>query len=865
MLRLENIQKEYVTGAQKVMALNGVSITLRKNEFVSILGPSGCGKTTLLNIIGGLDRCTAGDMFVNGKSIKKFSDREMDSYRNHVIGFVFQSYNLIPHQTVAANVELALTLTGISKAGRRKKALEALKKVGLEEQADKRPMQLSGGQMQRVAIARALVNDPDILLADEPTGALDSETGLQVMDLLSEIARDRLVIMVTHNPELAQQYSTRIVRLRDGRVIDDSNPCTEEETDETGVDTHRTGMGLFSALGLSLSNLLTKKTRTILIAFAGSIGIIGIALILAMSSGVQNYIDRIERETLSSYPIMLTGENMDMTGLMESMTGAAEEEEELEDGYVYSGTVMRELVNMMLGEVVENDLGAFKRHIDNDEDFKALTSGVSYVYPSTLHIWSTAGEKPLQVNPSTAMDDMMAGASGEDMPEYMNQLSMMSSMTDTGAYKMSVFTELFNNRDLLDSQYDVVAGRWPEEINEVVLITGKKGKVNDYTLYSLGLLPREELNTLLANAVLGVDAEYTSTRWSYDDILNLSFRMVLPTDYFVNNGSGVWKDIRGDEAAFNELLNNAMEIKVVGIVRPAEGSIVSASSGTLGYLSGLTDYVITAVNDSEIVKQQLADPETDVFEGLPFEETAFDIDMMDLNQYADMVGMVEKLMGKERMNEIIQSVVPTLGSSSSYAENLITLGVCSLEKPDAINIYPKDFESKDRIQEYISAYNEENKDKALSYTDYVGLLLTSVTDIVNAVTYVLVGFVAVSLIVSSIMIGVITYISVLERTKEIGILRAMGASKRDISRVFNAETIIIGLTAGLLGVGITYLLLLPINSILYSLTDIRGIAILPVGSACTLVLISVMLTLIAGIIPSRFAAKRDPVAALRSE
>ena len=868
MLELKNIFKQYETGTQKVDALNGVSMRFRESEFVSVLGPSGCGKTTLLNIIGGLDRANSGEVIVDGRSTASYRDRDWDAYRNHTIGFVFQSYNLIPHQTVLSNVELALTLSGVSQKERRARAAEALAKVGLSDQLNKRPNQLSGGQMQRVAIARALVNNPRVLLADEPTGALDTQTGLQVMELLSEIARDRLVIMVTHNPELAEKYSTRIIRLLDGKVAGDSNPPAEDEKEGSGFEPRRTTMSFRTALGLSLNNLLTKKTRTILIAFAGSIGIIGIALILALSSGVQNYIDRIEHETLASYPITLTSEAMDMSGLAESLSGAPEGFEP-QPGYVYSGSMMKQMLSLMLNDVRQNDLAAFKEHIEADPAFDKLVSGVSYAYNAQLNVWADTPEGYVQANPFTVFDDLMEGGQDEDLPAYFTQAAGMGSMMrsyQSSANSGSIFRELLDNSELLDSQYEVVAGRWPENKNEVVLIVNRSGIINDFALYALGLKPRSELKQLLGNILNGKEESQARQSYSYEDLLSIKLTLVLPSDYYYKNGSH-WDSLKEDPERLNAVLRAGTPLTISGIVMPKPGAVVQASSGTIGYLPELMRDVITRSNEAEIVKEQMADPEYDVLRGMPFEITEFDINKVDLGQYESFVNMVRMMMGEEKMNEIIRSVSPTIGSGSTYEENLVLLGANDLKSPDAINIYPLDFEAKERITAYIDAYNKSAGEtgKGITYTDYVGLLLSSVTDIVNVITYVLVAFVAVSLFVSSIMIGVITYISVLERTKEIGILRAMGASKRDISRVFNAETLIIGFTAGVLGVGISLLLTIPINAIIDHLAGLGNLAGLPAASCAILIAISMVLTLIAGLIPSRFAARRDPVAALRSE
>ncbi len=840
MLSLIGIEKEYRTGGLSVKALDGVSITFRKNEFVSILGPSGCGKTTLLNLIGGLDHATAGDLVIRGKSTKDFSERDWDAYRNHTIGFVFQSYNLIPHQTVLANVELALTLTGVSRAERRARAEEALKRVGLSDQLHKKPSQMSGGQMQRVAIARALINNPDVLLADEPTGALDSETSVQVMELLKEIARDRLVIMVTHNPELAQAYSTRVVRLLDGRVVDDTMPA-EPET-EAPVPQGRVkkpGMSFFTALSLSLNNLLTKKTRTILVAFAGSIGIIGIALILSLSHGFRSYISRVEEETLSGYPLTITSEAMDSSALLESMSGQHADDGAREEGYIHSGEVMTDMFAAMMNGVEKNDLAAFKAQIDGDADFRALTSDVGYQYDVDLQIWSTAGETPLQVNPSKIFESMMGMSLSGNMNAYMSSMNSMS--TAFGGRSTNAWTELIDNRALLDQQYDVIAGRWPESKEELVLVVNEDNSLSEMTLYTLGLKPQSELSYFFASFVRGQSFELKKERYSYEQLLSLTYQLVLPAAYYEKNPeTGLYEDIRSDAAKLQAALEGGLTLRVVGIVRPSEDSVARGmNGGSIGYLKSLTDAYITSARETEIVRDQMENPETDVFTGLPLAK--------------------EEAASAEAVH-----------AQTTYAENLKALGVADLSVPSSIVIYPKNFEAKKAITDYISDYNaraeaEGHEERVLRYTDYIDVLLSGVTTIIDAITYVLIAFVAISLVVSSIMIGVITYISVLERTKEIGILRAIGASKRDISRVFNAETLIVGFLAGAMGIGISCLLILPANTIIQDLTGIANMAKLPANGAVALVAISMLLTLIAGLIPSRFAARRDPVEALRSE
>ena len=876
MLSLIGIKKDYTTGGQKVQALNGVTLHFRRNEFVSVLGPSGCGKTTLLNLIGGLDRYSAGDIVIRGRSTRDFRDRDWDSYRNHTIGFVFQSYNLIPHQTVLANVELALTLTGVSRAERRRRAEEVLTRVGLGDQFYKKPSQMSGGQMQRVAIARALINDPDILLADEPTGALDSETSVQVMELLKEIAADRLVIMVTHNPELAEAYSTRIIRLLDGRVVNDTMPFDGKEAkDASDAKEKKPSMSYLTALSLSLNNLLTKKTRTLLIAIAGSIGIIGIALILSLSTGVQSYISRVEEETLSSYPITITGEALDTSTMLESMMGKAKEfREGREEGYIYSGEIMTQLMGAMMSEVKENDLESFKREIDGSDYFKERVSDVSYKYGIDPQIWSNnTQEGLLQVNPSSTFESMTGMSFSSDMTQYMSSMSAMSSTF--GGRSINVWKELMNNEALLNQQYDVVAGRWPTDKSEVVLVVNEDNTISDLTLYTLGLKPQSELNSLFTSMMRGEVTESKRQAYSYEEILSLTFKLVLPTDYYqYNEARKAWLDVRKDVDTMNAIVDNGLTIQVVGIVRPSEDSVVSPmNGGSIGYLSSLTEYVVNRVNESEIVKAQKENPEYDVFTGLPFSGTQaasasmdFDVSSLPPAQQAYVASLSE-----EQLQALMkQYAKPAATSVSTLATNYALLGIADLSVPTSIVIYPKSFEAKEEIQAFIDEYNarmeaEGREGSVIRYTDYIGIMLSSVTTIIDAITYVLVAFVAISLVVSSIMIGVITYISVLERTKEIGILRAIGASKRDISRVFNAETLIIGFLAGAFGIFISWLLVFPINAIVEKLSGIANMAFLPGKAAAILVIISMVLTLIAGLIPSRLAAKRDPVEALRSE
>ena len=869
MLKLRNIKKDYIVGDTAVHALKGVSIEFRSCEFVSILGQSGCGKTTLLNIIGGLDRYTDGDLFINGKSTKTYKDKDWDNYRNHSVGFIFQSYNLIPHQTVLSNVELALTLSGVPAAERRKRAEEALKKVGLGDQLNKKPNQMSGGQMQRVAIARALVNDPEILLADEPTGALDSDTSVQIMELLKEISKDRLVIMVTHNPELAKQYSTRIVRLLDGNITDDTDPYDgKEEALKDKDGGKRPSMSFLTALSLSLNNLMTKKARTFLTAFAGSIGIIGIALILSLSNGVNAYIQKVEEDTLSSYPISIEQAGMDISQLAGDLMGKNEVPEGRDPDKIYSNNIMTEMMSTMVNGISANNLELLKKHIEETPEFKANSSEVEYKYSTVMNIYDEKGNR---VNPNTVFLTVF----GENSAQA-NGYSQMSSFSNT-----EVWTRLFDNKEFLNKQYDVVAGRMPEKYNEIVLAVDKNNQISDYTLYSLGLKDTKELEEMMKKAQAGEKIEPTAeVSYSYDDILGLKFRLLCNTDYFSKNSDGTWTD-KTDDAIFvqSALEKNAEDITVVGIIKPAENSVTSETSGFVGYKSELMDHLINKVNDSEIVKAQKNNPETNVFTGKPFDSAVSDMNYEQLmayistlpeNEQAEYKAYIAQMqssgLDNEQIAERFKSAMESKSEADTYDGNLTKMGVSDLNKPSGINIYPKDFEAKETISELISDYNSSAADnEKITYTDYIGLMLSSVTTIINAISYILIAFVSISLIVSSIMIGIITYISVLERTKEIGILRAMGASKRDISRVFNAETLIVGFTAGAIGIIVTLILHIPINAIIGAITDISGLAVLPVGGAVLLIAISMLLTLVAGLFPSKVAAKKDPVTALRSE
>ncbi len=882
MLKLTGITKDYKMGETTVHALCGVDIAFRKNEFVAVLGPSGCGKTTLLNIIGGLDRYTEGDLVIRGVSTKDYRASDWDTYRNHTVGFVFQTYNLIPHQTVLANVELALTLTGVSRAERRQRAAAVLERVGLGDQLYKRPNQLSGGQMQRVAIARALVNDPDVILADEPTGALDSETSVQIMEILKSIAGEKLIVMVTHNPELAETYADRIVRLKDGRVTADSNPFSgAEDAPESEAERRakKPSMRFFTALSLSLNNLLTKKARTILTAFAGSIGIIGIAAILALSTGIQRYIDGVEEGTLSSYPITIESESVDMSAFLEGLTGEMQSDEEHDLDKVYSVSVMSRFVNSLTGGITTNDLTAFKKFLESDgSGVAACVSDISYSYDASLNLYAAdTSNGAVQVNPSRLLDVM-------GMSSSMMQYSSMSSRMSMGV-GADVFMELVGDEAFLSRQYEVLAGRLPQSANELVFIVSKRNEVSDVMLYTLGLKDQSELKSLAQKMLAGEQLDSENLVFTYDDILALRFKL-LPAPALYEKTEDGWADISGDKTKLAAAVDAAEELKIVGVVRAAEGSSGASVGDKIGYTHALTAHLLDLVSESELVRAQLDDPETDVFTGIPFEggreaEPVSFESLEELNAFAETLpeadrdkllggvqqmtamGMAEEAILKMVAQSIEQAIETT---DATYEGNLKQLGVSSPDAPSAINLYPKDFESKEKLEQIIKDYNASlDEDEQIKYTDYVGLLMKSVTTIVNAISYVLIAFVSISLIVSSIMIGIITYISVLERTKEIGVLRAMGASKRDVGRVFNAETVIVGFIAGVIGIGVTLLLCIPSGAILQKVAGIRAAAVLPWGAAVVLIIISVLLTLIAGLIPARLAAKKDPVVALRTE
>ena len=867
MLQLKNITKNYLSGDNEVQALKGIDIEFRENEFVSILGQSGCGKTTLLNIIGGLDGYTSGDLIINGKSTKEFKDKDWDTYRNHSVGFVFQSYNLIPHQTVLANVELALTISGVGKAERKKKAIEALQKVGLGDQLNKKPNQMSGGQMQRVAIARALVNDPDILLADEPTGALDSKTSVQVMEILKEISKDRLIIMVTHNPELAEQYSSRIVKLLDGKIIDDSNPykSSEEDVKKARNKKDKSGkasMKFTTAVRLSLNNLMTKKGRTFLTSFAGSIGIIGIALILSLSHGMQSYINKVEEDTLSSYPLTIQEASIDVTSMLEAMMGN-EEKEEHNDNKIYSRPIVNNILETVSTKLQTNNLEEFKKYLESgDSDIKDYINAIQYEYNLNLNIYKQNEDKTYQqVNPSIVFDEL---GFGEMMESRQSTSSMMSgSMTMT---QTDVWTEMLDNQNLLQSQYDVLAGNWPTKYNEVVLIVDENNEISDYTLYSLGIKDIKELNESMEKIKNKEKVESgESESYSYDDLLNYKFKILLNTDYYKKSGNA-WQDMSNDDEYMKNVVDNAEEITIVGLIKPNEETVSSSGAGMIGYTKELKEYVINKINKTEIVKEQKENPNINVFTGIEFPENQNS--SFDYSKLTNEQRMYMSTLSEAELAELMKNYAEN--STATYDSNLSTLGVVDLNKPSTINIYPKDFESKDMITTRISEYNDKQtndgkEENVITYTDIVGVMMSSVSTIINVISYVLIAFVGISLVVSSIMIGIITYISVLERTKEIGILRSIGASKKDVSRVFNAETLIIGLVAGLIGIGVTILLNIPINMVIKSMVGISNISKLPTKGAIILVAISVGLTMIAGLIPAKFAAKRDPVEALRTE
>ena len=909
MLELKNIRKTYGKGEAAVEALKGISIKFRESEFVSILGQSGCGKTTLLNIVGGLDQYTSGDLIINNTSTKNYSDADWDTYRNHSIGFIFQSYNLISHQTVLANVELALTLSGVSKNERRKRAVQALDKVGLRSQMNKRPNQLSGGQMQRVAIARALINNPDILLADEPTGALDSETSVQVMDLLKEIAKDRLVIMVTHNPELAEQYSSRIINLRDGNLVGDSNPYDGkidmeelyalQANKNTVIKKKKASMSFWTAMTLSFNNLMTKKGRTFLTSFAGSIGIIGIALILAVSTGVDAYIKSIESTTMSSYPLQIMQNTMDPTSMMSSMMQAANSKDQYrEPGKVYSSQIMAQMMTNMTNSTAKNNLKKFKAFLDSNKEIQGLTTDIKYEYTPNWNIFLQQEDGSYR-NSSQGLEDMyeIMGVTGTSQDMMLSMTAMMGSSMGS----VTGWTELVGDLGHLQNEYELVDGKYPEKSNEIVLIVDENNQVSDYTLYVLGIRDFTEIQEYMEAAIKAqltgnkVDIDIPATNYTYEEIYDFDFKVVLNSDYYEFDGNKITK-LDSNSNTFKKRLDNAMELKIVGIVRPTDETMSMANIGTIGYLSSLKEEIIEKSNNSDVVKAQLKNPDIDMFTGIRFDSEGYTIESFPLlketiEKLQKIPGMnteyildaVLDTLGMPYLKDVITQYVPTSPESlaeiiinhlnenrvteNTYEDNLVALGYIDIENPSSISIYPKDFESKERINELIAEYNsKQNEDDKIIYSDTVALLMSSVTTIIDAISYVLIAFVAISLIVSSIMIGVITYISVLERTKEIGILRAIGASKKDIARVFNAETLFVGFVAGMIGIICSLGLIVIINIILYHFTGIANLqAILEPTPAVILVVISMGLTFIAGLFPSKTASKKDPVIALRTE
>lgn len=1017
MLSLKNITKEYPTGDTKVQALRGISLDFRENEFVSILGPSGCGKTTMLNIIGGLDQYTSGDLIINGVSTRRYSDADWDTYRNHSIGFVFQSYNLIPHQTVLANVELALTLSGVSKRERRRRAIDALKQVGLAAQIHKKPNQMSGGQMQRVAIARALVNDPDILLADEPTGALDTQTSIQIMDILRSISQKKLIIMVTHNPELARRYSSRIIKVLDGRVVDDSRPYRAEAKNApvaaTGLSRvkkrsplaidakearraqfgglggkkqsvtgkKKRSMSFFTALSLSLNNLMTKKGRTFMTSFAGSIGIIGIALILSVSSGVNAYIESVQRDTLASYPIELHAESVDLTALVNTlMNSNGDDTHDHDRNKVYESIVLAQLMNALGSTGTEsNDLIAFKKHLESSEEFAKYLSAIRYQYDFNWSILVREGneigsdEGKVVKSDVAALLSGMSGSTGSGSSSQSPYGSMMGS--SMGGF--DVWSEMLapldkNDTNLVSSlvreKYELIdeGGRWPEAANEVVLIVDEHNEISDLALFALGLRTEEEMNKVMLAAMKGELVDLSNRKaWSYEEIKQMRFRLLLASECYEKNADGTYTDLSASDSGLESLYGDAdrgFTLQVVGIVRPTDDATSAFMSGSIGYTSALADEAMARTQKLGMLDEQKNSPDIDIITGQPFKSdkviteeqkrtaihnylaslseaeakqflcrvlapepseeqiaakvaeinaypapvlrqilsTALEtlgqegvtVDMVmenpqlkamaiqaialamvqdELNQAAfgdKTVAEMEAMLSAAQADKLYEEdEIPHDYSKSTYRKNLSLLGDVNSDSPSAIYLFAATFEDKDEISALIDSYNGTvEESKKISYTDYVGLLMSSVTTIVNAISYVLIAFVAISLVVSSIMIGIITYISVLERTKEIGILRAIGASKKDVGRVFNAETLIVGFVAGIIGIVITLLLNQVVNVILFHFTGIAGLrAVLPVGAAVILVAISMFLTLIAGLIPSGFAAKKNPVEALRSE
>ena len=862
MLKCEHLVKDYVTGDGLVHAIRDLTITFRDNEFVSILGPSGCGKTTLLNIIGGLDNYNAGNLIINGRSTKDYTDKDWDTYRNHRIGFVFQSYNLIMHQSVLSNVELALTLTGVEKEERRQRAVAALEKVGLRDQLNKKPTQMSGGQMQRVAIARALVNDPDILLADEPTGALDSKTSVQIMDLLQEIAKDRLVVMVTHNPELAHVYSTRIVELKDGQIVSDSKPVDEKENlEEAGKEAlKKPSMSFWTALSLSLNNLMTKKGRTFLTAFAGSIGIIGIGLIMSLSNGVQSYITSVENDTMTSYPITIEDNTMDMSVLMGAMMDMGDERTGHDDDRIYTKNFANKILSS-IAQTESNNLTEFKTFLQSKdgEAFRSLAKAIEYDYDLTIHAY----------NPNAKTEKGLVQVAPNGLMEAIGMSDMMSLREQFLSSSMNAGNEVWNrlpdSQALRDDEYELVDGHWPENYDEVVIEVDENNEISDYTMYSLGLMDQDELvdnyNDLQAGKIDEIEPG-ESVVYTKDELLDTTFKLVLNSAFYEKQGN-LWIDKSEDEAFVDQLVRDGLDVKIVGIIRPAQSTVSHTSMGGVYYPQAMQDYIIEKTNESDIVREQKENKEINVFTGRAFSDEAFDPNALSDAEKMQLAQLDQKQL-MEYMNTMSEN------ANATYASNMIKLGAVDRDTPSSISIYASSFDDKEALGDLITAYNEEqealgHEENVISYNDMIGVMLSGVSDVINMISYVLIGFVSVSLIVSSIMIGIITYISVLERKKEIGILRAMGASKRDVRRVFNAETFIVGLIAGLIGVGITVLLNLPISMIVQHYTDVANIAVLPWQGGAILVAINLVLTMLAGLIPASMASKKDPVEALRSE
>lgn len=855
MLQCKNIMKDYVSGDEIVHALRDVSLSFREHEFVSILGQSGCGKTTFLNIIGGLDHYTSGDLIINGKSTKDYSDKDWDTYRNHQVGFVFQSYNLIMHQSVLSNVELALTLTGVNKEERRKRAIEALNKVGLSDQIHKKPTQMSGGQMQRVAIARAIVNNPDIILADEPTGALDSATSVQIMEILKEISKDKLVIMVTHNPSLAKEYSSRIIRLKDGTLVSDSNPFNDQEMNVDTSVLKRPGMSLKMACSLSLNNLMTKKARTFLTSFAGSIGIIGIALIMSLSNGMQSYIDQMENDTMASYPIEIQSSSSDMSTLMTTMMGMKKKTEEHKDSKIYSRPYVEDVLES-LSSSKKNNLTAFKSYIESSKgkEFRKTAKAIEYDYNLNLQVYNENTDSGLvQVSPNGLLDKL--GMS--DMMSLQSQFMDSSSMTND-----QVWLSLPESKKLRDDEYQLVEGKWPTNYNEVVLEVDENNEITDYALYSLGLLDQDELVKNYQKILNGETDKISKTNlesYSVDDILNLKFRLVLNSDLY-QKVNGLWINQSENESYMKDVVSKSPEIKVVGIIKPSDSTVSQPTMGGVYYTKAMEEYVTSKTENAQIVKEQKANPNINIFTQTEFASGQ----KMSMSNLTNEQMMQFSSMSQEELMNYMNTYNENV--NATYDSNLTKLGVVDYSTPTKISLYASSFDGKEKLGDLITSYNKkQTKSNVITYNDFIGTMLSSVTSVVNIISYVLIAFVSVSLIVSSIMIGIITYISVLERTKEIGILRSIGASKKDITRVFNAETFIIGLISGVLGILITLVLNVPISMVVENMTGVAHIAKLPVNGAVFLILIDLVLTILAGLIPSKIASKKDPVEALRSE